>query len=152
MLTIGSLYLKKWATKKGWYTVNNKTRGCVKIIAVCSFYISPRSKFKHETVQHFIETIHMMRAKYDDKIHILLAGDANKFPITPVLNSYGQLRQICSIPTRKNATLELIITDLWGLYHPPSSMPPLKVDQDKKGKDSDHAIIISHRNQMKNFT
>ena len=84
----------------------------------------------------------MMRAKYDDKIHILLAGDANKFPITPVLNSYGQLRQICSIPTRKNATLELIITDLWGLYHPPSSMPPLKVDQDKKGKDSDHAIII----------
>ena len=121
---------------------NNKTRGCVKIIAVCSFYISPRSKFKHETVQHFIETIHMMRAKYDDKIHILLAGDANKFPITPVLNSYGQLRQICSIPTRKNATLELIITDLWGLYHPPSSMPPLKVDQDKKGKDSDHAIII----------
>ena len=84
----------------------------------------------------------MMRSIYDDKIHILLAGDANKCSVQQVLSSFGQLRQICSVPTRKNATLEIIITDLWGLYHPPSSIPPLKVDVDKKGKDSDHSIII----------
>ena len=52
------------------------------------------------------------------------------------------MKQICSVPTRKNATLEVILTDMGHLFHPPSSLPPLTVDRDKKGKDSDHNIVI----------
>ena len=46
------------------------------------------------------------------------------------------------MPTRKGATLELIITDLVSYYHPPTSLPPLQVDKDKPGVDSDHNIVI----------
>ena len=41
-----------------------------------------------------------------------------------------------------NATLEIILTDLAHCYHPPTSLPPLEVDQGKDGKPSDHNGII----------
>lgn len=43
---------------------------------------------------------------------------------------------------RLGATLEIILTDLHSLYHPPTTLPPLEVDQDKDGADSDHNIVI----------
>ena len=49
---------------------------------------------------------------------------------------------MCSVPTRKGATLELILTDLHTYYHPPTVLSPLTVDSDKKGKDSDHGVLI----------
>ena len=36
----------------------------------------------------------------------------------------------------------MILTDLHPYYHPPTSLPPLKVDETKKGKDSDHGILV----------
>ena len=49
---------------------------------------------------------------------------------------------MCSVPTRKGATLQLILTDLHSFMHPPSSHPPLQVDEWKKGVDSDHQALI----------
>ena len=43
---------------------------------------------------------------------------------------------------RLGATLEIILTDLHSLYHPPTTLPPHEVDQDKDGADSDHNIVI----------
>merc|ERR1711936_339600 len=54
----------------------------------------------------------------------------------------GPLRQIITEPTRYTATLENIITDLHTLYQPPTCLPPLQVDLDKPGKDSDHNIAM----------
>ena len=72
----------------------------------------------------------------------LIGGDLNKLKIEPILDSYGALKQLISVPTRKSAILENIITDLCNIYHPPTTLPPLQVDEGKKGADSDHQVIV----------
>ena len=49
---------------------------------------------------------------------------------------------VCSVPTRNSATLEIVLTDLHTLYHPPNTLPPQQVDSDKPGKDSDHNVVL----------
>ena len=114
----------------------------VKRIAIGSYYIAPRSKYKQETLDHIIDTIHMLRAKYDNEVNFLIGGDFNRTPVTDVLDSYGALNQIISVPTRFSATLEIVLTDLHSLFHPPTPLPPLQVDQDKQGKDGDHNVVV----------
>lgn len=72
----------------------------------------------------------------------MIGGDLNKINVEPILDSYGALKQLISVPTRKTATLENLITDLCNIYHPPTTIPPLQVDEGKKGADSDHQVII----------
>ena len=83
----------------------------------------------------------------------MISGDLNKLDIEPILDSYGALKQLISVPTRKIATLSNIITDLCNVYHPPTTLPPLQVDPGKKGADSDHQVVIfapkSNLNYMK---
>ena len=99
------------------------------------------SKYKCETIEHFIQTIHLIRSKYES-ISFCIAGDFNRVNITDILDSYGNLHQVITVKTRKGRILEQILTDLKILYHPPSSFPPLKVDENKNGKDRDHNTII----------
>ena len=103
----------------------------VKRIAIGSIYIAPRSKFKSETIDHIIDSIHLLRAKYN----FTRTG-------ARVLECYGALKQVISVPTRRLATLENLLTDMGPLFHPPTSLPPLQVDTGKKGKDSDHEVVI----------
>ena len=56
----------------------------VKRIAVGTIY---RSKHKVETIDHIIETIHLMRAQYDNEINFLVGGDFNRLDITDILDS-----------------------------------------------------------------
>ena len=114
----------------------------VKRIAIGSIYVSPRSQFKSQTIDHIIDSIHLLRAKYNNDITFCIGGDFNRFDVSDILESYGALKQIISIPTRKLATLEILLTDLHTLYHPPTTLPPLQVDSNKKGKDSDHDVVI----------
>ena len=104
--------------------------------------MSPRSRHKKETIEHIIYTIHTLRAKYDNEISFIIGGDFNRLDTTEVLDSYGALHQVISVPTRKSATLEIIMTDLHTQYHTPTILPPLQVDEGKKGQDSDHNIVI----------
>ena len=123
-------------------TTKGNNRMKVKRIAVGSIYISPRSQVKTETVEHIIESIHQLRAKYDNEINFLIGGDFNRLDVSEILDCYGGLQQIISVPTRKSATLEILLTDLHTLYHPPTTLPPLQVDSNKKGKDSDHDVVL----------
>ena len=111
-------------------------------IAIASIYVSPNSGYKTVTINHIIDTIHLLRARYDNQINYIIGGDLNKLKIDKILDAYGPLRQIITDPTRYSATLENIITDLHTLYQVPQCLPPLQVDQDKVGKDSDHNIVI----------
>ena len=43
--------------------------------------------------------------------------------------------------TRKDATLELVITDMATLVHPPTTLEPIKQDDKTPGKPSDHGVI-----------
>ena len=68
----------------------------VKHIAVGAIYVSPKSRVKPQTIDHIIETIHVLRAKYDNDINFIISGDFNKLPIEDILDSYGGLKQTVS--------------------------------------------------------
>ena len=108
---------------------------------MASIYISSRSKFKSKTITHIIETIHYVRSKNEDVIFCIFS-DANHVVITDVLNWYGALHQVVLQPTRKDKILDIILADLHTCYHSPLLVPPLQVDDDTVGKDSDHRIIL----------
>ena len=91
-------------------STNNRLK--VKRIAVGSVYVSPRSQVKTETIEHIIESIHLLRAQFDNDIHFLIGGDFNRLDISDILECYGGLKQIISVPTRKSATLEILLTNL----------------------------------------
>ena len=114
----------------------------VKRIAIGSIYVSPRSKHKGDIIEHIIETIHVLRAKHDNEINFLIGGDFHRLQINDILDCYGGLRQLVSIPTRKSAILEIVLTDLHSFFHPPTTIMPLEVDEDKSGKNSDHDIVV----------
>ena len=111
-------------------------------IAVASVYVSPNSVYKTASIQHIIETIHLLRARFDNKVNYLIGGDLNRLKVEKILDSYNPLRQIITEPTRFSATLENIITDLHSLYQQPQCLAPLQVDGEKIGKDSDHNIVL----------
>ena len=111
-------------------------------VAVGAYYISPRSKHKKHVIEHIIDTIHLLRARFKNEINFIIGGDFNRVDISDVLDSYGALKSIVSVPTRKSATLEVILTDLHTQYHPPTTLPPLQADEDSHGKDGDHNIAV----------
>ena len=127
---------------------NNKSR--IKRIAVGSFYVSPNSKFKTATIDHIIETIHIIRSRYDNEVNFLFGGDFNRLNINSILDSYCALKQCVTVPTRKEAILEIVLSDMSHLYHPPTTLPPLQADSDKNGADSDHNIVIFAPNSNSN--
>ena len=114
----------------------------VKRIAVGSIYVSPNSRFKVATIDHIIETIHLLRSKYNNEVHFLCGGDVNRLNISSILDAYGALKQCVTVPTRKTAILEVVLSDLSNMYHSPTTLPPLQVDNDKTGSDSDHNIVV----------
>ena len=114
----------------------------IKNIAIASIYVSPSSRFKTATVDHIIDTIHILRAKFDNQINFCIAGDLNRLSVHRILEAYKPLSQIISTATRKSAILENIITDLHTFYQAPECLAPLEVDEDKDGEDSDHNIVM----------
>ena len=114
----------------------------IKRICIASIYIAPRSQMKSQTMDHIIQSIHVIRARYDNNVNFILAGDVNRTNYQDVLDSYGALKQCVTVGTRKEATLEIILSDLTNLSHPPTVFGPQKVDENKAGKDSDHNIVV----------
>ena len=124
-------------------TPRKDTSRCkIKRIAVGSFYISPNSMYKHTTIDHIIETVQLLRAKFNNEVNFLMGGDVNRLNIKLFLDSFGALKQCVTTPTRREAILEIILSDISQLYHPPTTLPPLQADPDKGGSDSDHNIVI----------
>ena len=63
----------------------NKT-DLIEYIAIASVYVSPNSVYKTATIKHVIETIHLLRAKFDNKINYLIGGDLNRLKIDKILD------------------------------------------------------------------
>ena len=111
-------------------------------ICVGSIYISPGSKYKQESIDHIIDVMFQMKAQFGNQVNFHISGDFNKYPVSDILSANGALKQVVSVATRKSAILEVILTDLATLYSPPTSLPPLEVDEGMKGSASDHNIIV----------
>ena len=114
----------------------------IRRICVGSIYISPRSKLKAQTIEHLTQTVHSVRALFNNEVHFCFGGDLNRVDFSEVIESYGALNNVLQVPTRNGAKLEVLLTDLHTWYHPATTLGPLKVDDNKKGKNSDHLQAI----------
>ena len=129
-----------------WMVLKPKRRNDkIRNFAIGAIYVSPNSKFKTATIEHIMDTIHLLRSQYDNDINFLIGGDLNRLAISRIsriLDSFAPLRQIVTSATRNSAVLDIIITDLHSYYQAPDSVNPLEVDSDKVGEDSDHNTVI----------
>ena len=125
------------------YDFANQT---VKRICVGSIYIPPRSQYKTETIDSIIQVIHCARSQYDNQVNFTFAGDFNHTDYTDILESYGAMHQCVSVGTRQasqdGAALTLVLSDLHTHYHPPTTLNPLEVDDDKTGRNGDHDMVV----------
>ena len=124
------------------FTPLTQNKHGVKRIAVGSFYVSPNSVYKTKTLDHIMSSIHQLRSEHGNDLKFLVGGDLNRLNITRILDSYSALKQVVAVPTRKTETLEVLLTDMQTLFHPPTTLDPLQVDEDKQGSDSDHLMVI----------
>ena len=90
-------------------------------IVAASFYYSSKFTKKSILIDHISETFHFLCAKYGPDTKFIISGDANRLNLKPILNLSPDLKQVVTIPTRRNpdATLDVIITNLSSLYQPP---------------------------------
>ena len=65
---------------------------------------------------HIVSTLQMLSAKYPE-CGLILGLDKNNMDIRPILNCGLRLRQVVSQFTRLDATLDIIIMNLSGLYN-----------------------------------
>ena len=121
-------------------TVHSK----VKRIAVASVYYSSTQTRKDDFLDHISLAYNTLCAKYGSDLKFIISGDFNRLNIKPILNLSQDLKQVVQIVTRTNpdATLDLIITNLQSLFHPPTTLPPLDNDENISGKPSDHLIVV----------
>ena len=114
----------------------------MKKILVGGIYIAPRSLYKQATVDHIIETMFCVQSRHGCQVRFMISGDFNKVNIEDILESNGALHQICSVATRNQTTLELVITDMATMFHPPTTLPPLSQYENSRGRPADHNVII----------
>ena len=93
----------------------------------------------------------MVQSRYESQVRFLIGGNFNKVDIGDILESNGALHQISTVSTRKNTTLELVITDMATLLHPPTTLDPIKQDDYTTGKPSDHNVVIVAPRSYINF-
>ena len=82
--------------------------------------------------------------KYGSNLQFIIAGDTNRLNLRPILNLSPSLKQLVTTPTRLNpdAILDPVITTMQKYYLPPVTKPPIENDVNKKGKPSDHLIVL----------
>ena len=58
--------------------------------------------------------------------------------------------QIVNFPTRKEKTLDIVVTDIAHLLNDPEKLPPIKIDDNQSGVPSDHdGVRITPRNNWR---
>ena len=88
-----------------------------------------------------IQTWHTLKLKHPSA-GVIYAGDANELDWQLILNHDKNLRQIVLDPTRGKNILDVCITDLWNFYQRPVIVPPIVVDDNKKGEPSNHSGVL----------
>ena len=114
-------------------------------IAICSFYYrGPKSTAKKELFDHIASAYHYLCSKYGSDTQFIIAADANRLNLAPILNLSSSLQQMVKVPTRLNPdrTLDPIITSLVDYYRDPVTKPPINSDVGKRGVASDHLVVL----------
>ena len=80
----------------------------------------------------------------DPSAGLLISGDYNLLDLKALLSVECSLRQIVTFPTRGNRTLDIVVTNMSGLYGVPEPLPPLQPDDPAHAEPSDHAGVLVH--------
>ena len=120
-----------------WIKVIPRFQSIVKILITCGLYSKPNSRKKSILSDHIASTYHLLKMKHKEARFVFM-GDFNCYKPDDILLLSPRLRQLVHYPTHKDKTLDLIITDLHTLYHPPVSVPPLLPDHPAVAAPSDH--------------
>ena len=125
-----------------WALARPKSKNAqYKVIILCAFYSPPRSRHKNRLIDHINGTLQILTTRYDG-CGIFLGGDKNKMDISPIIHTNLKLKQINSLPTRKNEVLDVCITNLFLYYNAPVIIPPVQPDIPGQGVASDHSVPL----------
>ena len=105
----------------------------------CSFYSPPKSTFRNKLAEFLVATVGRLRVEHPG-CRVIMAGDRNDLKVEVLTSLDPTLRQLVRGNTNKNddKVLDVILSDCHDLLQEPTILPPLQVDDDKEGKDSDH--------------
>ena len=104
----------------------------VSSLAVCAVYNPPNSPYQDLLVDHLIDSADTLRISYPD-VGFIIAGDFNRIKVDRVMSG-NDFKQIIKFPTRGQATLDLIFTNIERYFKDPVCLPPFG--------NSDHNCII----------
>ena len=120
-----------------WVKVAPKSQSLLKILIICGIYSKPNSRKKTILTDHISMNYFLLKMKHPDARFIFL-GDFNCYKPDNILLLSPQLRQLVHYPTYGDKALDLIITDIHTLYHPPIATPALLPDNPATAAPSDH--------------
>ena len=106
-------------------------------IVVCGvYYPGSGSKYapdQDDIILHITTTIHRLYRKFSRPLFIIM-GDFNDLKVDEICDSC-KLKQVVNVPTRNQATLDLILTnDTSGFYKDPTTLPKIG--------GSDHLCVL----------
>ena len=103
----------------------------VSSLTIAVVYNPPKAPTEHLLMDHLAHSAMSLKGKYTN-CGLIICGDFNQAKITTLQDR--QLLNVVKFPTRDKNTLDLIITNISGLYETPQRLPPV-------GK-SDHVSIL----------
>ena len=88
---------------------------------------------QEDIILHISETVHQLYQKYVNPLFVIM-GDFNDLDIKEICDA-GKLKQIVNVPTRKDAILDLILTnDDNEFYKNPLTLPSIHNSDHQKKK------------------
>ena len=120
-----------------WVKVAPRYKSVLKILIICGIYSKPNSRKKTILSDHISMNYHLLKMKHPDAKFLFL-GDFNCYKPDDILLLSPQLRQLVHYGTHGDKSLDLIVTDMHNLYHPPLASHYLQPDQPAEAAPSDH--------------
>ena len=120
-----------------WVKVAPRYPSVLKLLISCGIYSKPNSRRKNLLSDHLSMNYYLLKTKYPDAKFIFL-GDFNCYKPDVLLSLSPQLRQLVHHNTYGDKPIDLIVTDMHTLYHPPAICQHLLPDNPDNAAPSDH--------------
>ena len=103
-------------------------------ILVAVIYRTDNTKDQNLLEQHIVDTADSFLVKHPDA-GVIITGDFNRMCTKSICRKQG-LKQLVKFPTRADAILDLILTNMQDFYNEPTQLPPI-------GRSDHNSIILT---------
>ena len=90
-------------------------------------------------LDHLLKSLALVESKYR-KCGFLISGALNRLDINRLLTHF-HVKQIVKVPPHKDATLDLVVTNMHELHTSPLAFPPFRL--------SDHSAVVASPTSQK---